>query len=167
MAQVQPNGFLTREKFEALTTGSVELDGLGAIRFRKIGSAEYEALWPVPPAIADTWPKVEATGDAPEERRRTLEARRQARRQAEADWLRTLPVDEQIRWRSAANDVCFRVIAACARTPKFSIDDARALGDQAELVFAAILTFSGLYKEAPKEPAVPPPAAEPAAAGAA
>lgn len=153
------NGFLTRERFEALTTFMIDLDGLGKVKFRKIGRAEYEALWPLPPAAADDWPGVPPAPD-PESPgvEAALAARdeaRKARRLAEATWLRAQSDDEQVRWRTRVNDVAFRVIAACTKGPVFTVEEARQLGDAAEILFAAILTKSGLIQET----AAPPPAA--------
>jgi hypothetical protein len=154
------NGFLTRERFEALTTFTLDLEGLGTVRFRKIGRAEYEALWPLLPAAADEWPGIPA---APDPQSPTLEAdltardeARKARRLAEATWLRAQSDDEQVHWRTRINDVAFRVIAACTKAPGFTVAEARQLGDAAEILFSAILTKSGLIEGTP---AASPPAA--------
>lgn len=153
------NGYLTKEQFLKLTTYDTELEGLGKVKFRKIGSAEFEALWPVPPAAADGWPKIVRPADPARptaEEAEAVVASRRARREAEADWLRTLPDAEQIRWRSGANDVRFRVIAAACKLPTFTVEEARALGDDAEFLYAAILMKSGLLTPDPQ----PAPSAE-------
>lgn len=165
MSHASTNGYLTREQFLKLSTFDVELPGLGKVKCRKIGAAEYEALWPLPPEASTAWPKIE--GDPlTEEGRKQLEATRQSRRDAETAWLRQQPQAQQLQWRATATEVTFRLIAACAKSPAFTVEDARALGDAADVLAAEILIKSGLYKEPSKdkESSPPPPAgaAEPA-----
>jgi hypothetical protein len=162
-ASTNGHSYLTKEKFLQLSTFEIDLLDLGIVKFRKIGRAEYEAFWPLLPEAADDWPQIlPVLRDETREQTDARDESRVARRQAEAAWLRAQPDAEQVRWRTRANDVGFRTIAACCKQPTFTVDDARALGDAAEVLFAAILTKSGLITEPIPAPAPASEAVEPA-----
>lgn len=144
------NGYLTREQSDGKCYSSIDITGLGPIHFRKLGRPEWEAFWPLLPPAADAWPTIEGEGEA-------RAASAAARRQAEFNWLRAQPDDEQARYQARRNDIAFRTIAACALFPTYTVAQARALGDWADVLYLAIMTFSGLYKEPVPEAA---PAAE-------
>ena len=124
------------------------------MKFRKLGRAEWESFWPLLPPEADSWPALEGDEGSPARNASIL-----ARRRAEFAWLRALPDDEQVRYQGRRNDIAFRTIAACCLQPTFTVAQARALGDDADVLYLAIMTRSGLYKE-PPVPTAPPPTAE-------
>jgi hypothetical protein len=151
------NGYLTREQSDKKCYSSIDITGLGLMHFRKLGRPEWESFWPLLPPAADDWPTIipiEGEGDA---RAASIEANKTsaaARRLAEFNWLRAQPDDEQVRYQARRNDIAFRTIAACCLVPTYTVAQARALGDWADVLYLAIMTFSGLYKE--PEPAPTP-----------
>lgn len=153
------NGYLTREQSDQLCHFDIDIEDLGKVKFRKLGRAEWQAFWPMLPPAADDWPTItEITGEG-EARTASIAAREAstaARRQAEFEWLRTQPDDEQARYQARRNDIAFRTIAACCLVPTFTMTQARALGDWADVLYLAIMTKSGLYKE----PTTAPPPVE-------
>ena len=147
MNHASTNGFLTREQSDQLCYSSVDITGFGKVHFRKLGRAEWETFWPLVPPAADDWPMID--GEEGSEQRAASAA---ARRKAEFEWLRRQPDDEQVRYQARRNDIAFRTIAACATLPTYTLESARALGDWADVLYLAIMTFSGLYKEPTSAP---------------
>ena len=151
------NGYLTREQSDKLCYFDIDVDGFGKVRFRKLGRPEWEAFWPLLPPAADLWPQiVPLPKDPTPEQLKEWQASTAARRQAEFEWLRAQPDDEQARYQARRNDIAFRTIAACMILPTYTMAQARALGDDADTLYLAIMTKSKLYKE-------PASAASPAA----
>ena len=158
------NGYLTREQSDKQCYSAIAITGLGKVHFRKLGRPEWEAFWPLLPPAADDWPAITPIEGEGAEREASVAANRAsaaARRQAEFNWLRAQPDDEQALYQARRNDIAFRTIAACALAPTYTVAQARALGDWADVLYLAIMTFSGLYKE--PTPAPPPAADAPAA----
>ena len=152
---VSTNGYLTREQSDKKCYSSIDITGLGPIHFRKLGRPEWESFWPLLPPAADDWPRIEGEDGSPE---RTASAA--ARRKAEFEWVRAQPDDEQVRYQARRNDIAFRTIAACCLFPTYTVAQARALGDWADVLYLAIMTFSGLYKEPAPAPTAEPEATE-------
>jgi hypothetical protein len=124
--------FLTIEELVRLTQREVELPALSKaagrpvkVRFRRMSMTEYLTLVPLPPPGSETWPAGEA-------------------KQRELEWLRTLPEEEQLQRREVLQDVIHRTIARAAVQPRFTVDEARQLAEDAEVYFTAILVESGL-----------------------
>ena len=163
---VSTNGhYLTREQSDRLCYFDIDITDVGKFKFRKLGRPEWEAFWPLLPPAADDWPTITPiTGEAGSAgRTASVEANRasaQARRQAEFEWLRQQPDDEQVRYQARRNDIAFRTIAACLLLPTYTVAQARALGDVADVLYLAIMTKSGLYKEPTTESTAPPPGDE-------
>jgi hypothetical protein len=104
------------------------------VRIRKIASREY-GVFPGPPPEAVNWPSDE-----------------EGRREAERVWLLTL-TEEQLDARKRAIAEAYCQMVACATVaPKLTVEQARALGDDAVAIAHEIEVFSGFVK-----PKVPPP----------
>ena len=160
MNHASTNGFLTREQSDQLCYSSIDITGFGKVHFRKLGRDEWETFWPLVPPAADEWPVIVPLPDDPtEEQRAAHSASAAARRKAEFEWLRREPDEVQVRYQGRRNDVVFRTIVACATQPTYAMEGARALGDWGAVLYLAIMTFSGLYKE----PSQAPPAVSEAA----
>lgn len=156
-------GYLTREESDALCYFDLDVTGFGKVRFRKLGRPEWESFWPLLPPAADEWPKPPALGpDATEVEKTSRDETITARRLAEFNWLRTQDDEDQIRYQARRNDIAFRTIAACLIAPTYTMAQARALGDHADVLYLAIMTKSQLYKEPEAAPSTP--AAQPAEA---
>lgn len=150
------NGYLTREQSDKLCYFDIDLEGFGKVKFRKLSRAEWETFLPLLPPAADDWPKILEEGDTPEAQEASRLASATARRKAEFEWLRREPDDEQVRYQARRNDIAFRTIASCCLFPTYTVAQARALGDDADALYLAIMTKSGLYKEPVQESKAPP-----------
>jgi hypothetical protein len=153
--------WLTIEEAEAAALAELRLPDSGCkVRVRRISSSEYTALLPVPPAIADDWPRIAGTGSQ-------LHASREARRAAELAWLRGLPAEEQVRVQQEKQDVVYRTIAYAAVRPAMTAEQARLLGNDADWLFLEIMRASKLVGEAELQEASPGEAAGPSSDAAA
>lgn len=158
-ATASTNGYLTREQSDRLCHFDIDVEGFGKVQFRKLGRAEWETFWPLLPPAVDAWPKI-LDADETEAQQAAREASIEARRLAEFAWLSAQPDHEQVRYQGRRNDIALRTVAACLLVPTYTVEQARGLGDWADVLYLAIMTKSGLYK-AP--PTAKPPAAQPAA----
>lgn len=123
---------LTVEELLAATETTVILPGLSeslgqerSIRVRKIGRVEYLSFLPPLPPGAEAW--------LPE-----------AFAERERAWLETLTPEQLEARRAALRDVVYHVVIAASLDPALILEQAKRLGDDAALVAAEILRFSGL-----------------------
>ncbi len=144
----------TVEEILAGTETTADLPGLSGrlgaprrVRIRRIGRAEYLSLLPPLPPGAHEWPREEWAA-------------------RELAWIETLPPEALEARRQQARDVLFRVVALATIEPALTLEQARRLGDDALVVAAEVLRFSGLAPEPAAEQEVAPEAeasSEPAA----
>lgn len=136
-----PDGaiYLTLDLLERATTESLKLPQASArlgqdvyVKIRAIRHAEYLAMLPPSPPGSESWPHDES-----------LDARA-ARWQA---WLDALPEEERQHRAQQAAEVTYRVVAAGLTEPRMTIEQARGLAADADIVAAAVLRLSGLIKE--------------------
>lgn len=144
MSDPQPTSVLSLEELtKAVTTvipfpaTSALLNGNGTLRegtFRRMGRWEYVGLMPPPPPESVEWPEAEWGA-------------------REIAWLEAQPLEVRERREAELRDVAAKVIALTSVAPRFTVAQARLLGDEAAVVAAAILRFSGLLHEPAQEPA--------------
>jgi hypothetical protein len=116
------------EKAVALPLLSKEAGTERTIRVRRIGRAEYLALLPPAPPGAETWRRDEFTA-------------------RELAWLQTLSPEQLEARRAALRDVLYRVVATVSLDPPLTLDHARRLGPDGEVVAMEVVRWSGLLGE--------------------
>jgi hypothetical protein len=97
------------------------------VRVTRIAYADYLAFLPPPPPGAHEWPEKEFVA-------------------RELAWLETLPPEKFEARRALVLEVKYRVIVAAALEPRFTVDQARRLGEDAWTLAQAILQFSGILQ---------------------
>lgn len=145
---------LTIDELMAATETRVTLPALSAllgheraVRVRRIGRAEYLAHLPAPPPGAHEWPREEWA-------------------QREQAWLATLDEATRRSRQAALDDVPAQLVAAACLEPALTVEQARRLGDDATVVAAEVLRFSGLLGASEPAAEAGPEAPEPAAVAA-
>lgn len=120
---------------------SVKLGREVAVRIRPIRGSAYRMMLPPPVPGAADWSTSPDWPADPEEQIREQERRTRA-------WLATLPESERQREEATRAAVTCKVIVAGVAEPAMTLDDARALGDDAEVLAYEILQLSGFIRAA-------------------
>jgi hypothetical protein len=129
----------TIEEILAASETEIALPGLSAsvgeprtLKVRKLARAEFLLALPPSPPGAESWDKADWAAK-------------------EEAWLATLEPGQLQARRQILADLNVTVVAAAAIDPTLTIEQARRLGDDALVVAAEILKFSGITGEATVE----------------
>ena len=162
-----PNGgpparLATIAEILAASETQIPLPGLSAtvgepcsLKIRKLARAEFQLCLPPNPPGSDTWRTFDAT-TAPAD----VVVIKKEWAEKEAAWIETLAPEVLEARRRRIADLHFKVVSLVALDPVLTEDQARRLGDDALLVYAEILRFSGIMSDEKKseekreEPAV-------------
>lgn len=125
----------------------------GCVHIQRIARFELFALFPPPPPEAVGWKR-----PAPEEPESPEEAMQRDAEWAaarEAEWMETLPPATRVARRAEMLDARYAIVARAVVAPRMTVPQVIRLGDDAHVLFAAIMAFAQRAAAAEQNGAVP------------
>ena len=113
---------------------SAQLGTEQRVRVRRISGAEHFSCFPPEPPDSATWPEQEYA-------------------QRAREWYASRSPEVREARRKQARETSYHIVALACLAPELTIDQARRLGDDATVIAAEVLRFSGLIGSRQATPA--------------
>lgn len=123
------------------------------VHIQRIARFELFALFPPPPPEAATWKR--PTPIAPETPEETAQRDTDWAAAREAEWMETLPPAVRVARRAEMLDARYAICARAVIAPRMTVPQVIRLGDDAHVLFAAIMAFAQREQQAEQNGTAP------------
>lgn len=145
---------LNLDRLMAESEQEVELPLMqAAVHIQRIARFELFALFPPPPPESVGWKRPAPT--EPETPKEVAQRDADWAAAREAEWMETLPPAVRVARRAEMLDARYAVVARAVVAPRMTVPQVIRLGDDAHVLFAAIMAFAQRAQQAEQNGTAP------------